>query len=89
VRVLGVNYATTTDIGEMKSMRLIVRTFDDALAAMRKAGGPVCGRLPDSRVITLTTTDVDPGIAIDVREKETRTSEELLGVLSNVPGSLG
>lgn len=78
-----------------------LKTFDDVMAVLRLGGGHVSGRLllPDSRIVTLTALEVDPVIEIATREAglqpappiapQERTSEELLGLLGGVPGSLG
>lgn len=81
-------------------MFLILRTFDDVLGAMRRAGGSLSGSivLADARVVRLEANEVDPQIEIEVREGATRSEstpirklppEEQLRRIGEAGGSLG
>ena len=59
-------------------MFLTLKTFDDVLGALGRAGGHLSGRLPDERlieVVSLDTGDIDPEIAVEVREEVTPIRE--------------
>lgn len=79
---------------------LILRTFNDVLTAMRKAGGSITGDLvlADSRVVSLKANEVDPEIELEIQGERIQSSttsphdlstEELLQLLADAPGSLG